>query len=180
MMDDCIIILPHQLLKDHPLVSGDKEVYLMEEGRYFTDHRFHKKKLVLQDNVVKKVLKNAYAHHIERLMVLGNYMLLKEYDPNEIYRWFMEMFIDAYDWVMVPNVYGMSQYADGGKMATKPYVSSSNYLLKMSDFKKGEWCKKWDDMFWNFIGKNEEEFRSNPRMSLMVKILERRKKKADG
>lgn len=69
-------------------------------------------------------------------MVLGNFMLLCEFDPNEVYRWFMELFIDAYDWVMVPNVYGMSQFADGGLMATKPYISGSNYLMKMSDYKK--------------------------------------------
>jgi deoxyribodipyrimidine photolyase-related protein len=129
------------------------------------------------DDVVEKVSRNAYAHHIERLMVLGNYMLLNEYDPDDIYRWFMEMFIDAYDWVMVPNVYGMSQYADGGLMSTKPYFSSSNYILKMSDFGKGDWCQKWDDLFWDFIEKHQEEFSKNPRMSLMVKQLERRKKK---
>ena len=131
------------------------------------------------DNVVEKVLRNAYAHHIERLMVLGNYMLLNEYDPDDIYGWFMELFIDAYDWVMVPNVYGMSQYADGGLMSTKPYISSSNYILKMSDFKRGQWCKIWDDLFWDFIEKHQGEFLKNPRMSLMVKQLERRKKKAE-
>ena len=64
-------------------------------------------------------------------------MLLCEFDPDEVYRWFMELFIDAYDWVMVPNVYGMSQFADGGLMSTKPYISGSNYLIKMSDYKKG-------------------------------------------
>lgn len=63
-------------------------------------------------------------------------MLLCEFDPDEVYRWFMELFIDAYDWVMVPNVYGMSQFADGGLMATKPYISGSNYIMKMSDYKR--------------------------------------------
>ena len=75
---------------------------------------------------------------------MGNFMLLCEFNPDEVYRWFMEMFIDAYDWVMVPNVYGMSQFADGGLMATKPYISGSNYLMKMSDFKKGDWQKTWE------------------------------------
>ncbi len=89
------------------------------------------------DQTIKKVQQTAYAHHIERLMVLGNFMLLCEFDPDEVYRWFMELFIDAYDWVMVPNVYGMSQFADGGIFATKPYISGSNYLKKMSDFKGG-------------------------------------------
>ena len=67
---------------------------------------------------------------------MGNFMLLCEFDPDEVYKWFMELFIDAYDWVMVPNVYGMSQFADGGLMSTKPYISGSNYILKMSNYKK--------------------------------------------
>ncbi len=91
------------------------------------------------DQVIRKVLKYAYCHHIERLMILGNFMLLCEFDPDEVYRWFMELFIDAYDWVMVPNIYGMSQFADGGLFATKPYISGSNYLRKMSDFERGNW-----------------------------------------
>ncbi|MEO5943827.1 MAG: cryptochrome/photolyase family protein, partial [Ferruginibacter sp.] len=82
------------------------------------------------DITIKKVLQTGYCHHIERLMVLGNFMLLCEFDPDEVYRWFMEMFIDAYDWVMVPNVYGMTQFADGGLIATKPYICGSNYLMK--------------------------------------------------
>ena len=86
------------------------------------------------DITIKKVLETGYCHHIERLMVLGNFMLLCEFDPDDVYRWFMELFIDSYDWVMVTNVYGMSQFADGGMMSTKPYISSSNYLKKMSDF----------------------------------------------
>jgi len=89
------------------------------------------------DHVIKKVLQTAYCHHIERLMVLGNFMLLCEIHPQAIYQWFMEFFIDSYDWVMVPNVYGMSQYSDGGWMTTKPYISGSNYLRKMSDFPAG-------------------------------------------
>lgn len=121
------------------------------------------------DNVIKKVLKNAYCHHIERLMILTNYMLLKEYSPNEIYRWFIEMFIDAYDWVMVPNIYGMALYADGGLMSSKPYISSSNYVLKMSDFKKGDWCDEWTNLYWNFLKKHKKKLQNNPRMALMLK-----------
>lgn len=130
------------------------------------------------DNVVEKVLKNAYSHHIERLMVMGNYMLLMDYRPQEVYRWFMEMYIDAYDWVMVPNVYGMSQYADGGIFATKPYISSSNYILKMSDFEKGKWCDIWNDLYWGFLAKHEAKLRNNPRMGLMMNQLARRREKA--
>ena len=93
--------------------------------------------IVPVDKVIGRVLKLGYSHHIERLMVLGNFMLLCEFDPDEVYKWFMEMYIDAYDWVMVPNTYGMTQFADGGIMSTKPYISGSNYIMKMSDYKKG-------------------------------------------
>lgn len=120
------------------------------------------------DDCIKKVLKNGYCHHIERLMVLGNFMLLCEFNPKDVYQWFMELFIDAYDWVMVPNVYGMSQFADGGTFATKPYISGSNYLKKMSDYPKGDWEKTWDGLFWHFIHKHEDFFKSNPRTSMMV------------
>lgn len=126
------------------------------------------------DDVIRKAQDSAYAHHIERLMIIGNLMLLCELDPDEVYRWFMELFIDAYDWVMVPNVYGMSQYADGGLMVTKPYVSSSNYILKMSDYPKGEWCQIWDSLYWRFIDKHQAEFAANPRMKLMVSLVKKK------
>jgi deoxyribodipyrimidine photolyase-related protein len=126
------------------------------------------------DNCIQKLLRTGYNHHIERLMVLGNFMLLCEFDPNEVYRWFMEMYIDAYDWVMVPNVYGMSQFADGGKMTTKPYISGSNYLLKMSDYKPdGKWEKIWDALFWSFMHKQREFFGQNPRIGMLLKTLDR-------
>ncbi len=132
------------------------------------------------DDVIKKTLTRGYAHHIERLMVVGNIMFLCDFHPDEVYRWFMEMYIDAYDWVMVPNVYGMSQYSDGGSMVTKPYVSSSNYILKMSHYEKGDWCDVWDGLYWRFIEKNHERFAKNPRMSMMVsqydKLNENRKR----
>ncbi len=120
------------------------------------------------DSTIKKVLATGYCHHIERLMLLGNFMLLCEFDPDEVYRWFMELFIDAYDWVMVPNVYGMSQFADGGLMSTKPYISGSNYLVKMSDYKKGEWQKVWDGLFWRFMHTHREFFLQNPRLGMLV------------
>lgn len=124
------------------------------------------------DNVLKKVNSIAYAHHIERLMILGNFMCLCEIHPDEVYKWFMENFIDAYDWVMVPNIYGMSQYADGGFMTTKPYISSSNYILKMSDYSsKGSWCEIWDGLFWRFLARNEKFLAKNPRIGLLTKQL---------
>lgn len=125
------------------------------------------------DDSIKKVLKFGYCHHIERLMVLGNFMLLCEFDPDEVYRWFMELFIDAYDWVMVPNVYGMSQFADGGLFATKPYISGSNYILKMSNYKKGEWQKSWDGLFWHFMDKQRAFFLKNPRLSMLVRSFDK-------
>ncbi len=85
----------------------------------------------------------------------------------------MEMFIDSYDWVMVPNVYGMSQYADGGLMVTKPYISSSKYILRMSNYRKGPWCDTWDALYWNFINKHRSVFRKNPRMGFMVSAFDR-------
>ncbi|GAB2834746.1 cryptochrome/photolyase family protein [Ferruginibacter profundus] len=125
------------------------------------------------DNVIKKVLATGYCHHIERLMVLGNFMLLCEFDPDEVYKWFMEMFVDAYDWVMVPNVYGMTQFADGGLMTTKPYISSSNYLLKMSDYEKGDWTKTWDALFWRFMHVHRSFFLKNPRLGMLIKTFDK-------
>lgn len=120
------------------------------------------------DDAIKRLLQTGYNHHIERLMVLGNFMLLCGYHPNQVYQWFMEMYIDSYDWVMVPNVYGMSQYADGGLMSTKPYISGSSYILKMSNYSKGDWCAVWDALFWNFIHTHHAVFAKNPRMSMMA------------
>ena len=125
------------------------------------------------DDTIKKINKSAYANHIERLMIIGNFMLLCEFDPDEVYKWFMELFIDSYDWVMVPNVYGMSQFGDGGLMSTKPYISGSSYILKMSNYKKGEWCSTWDSLFWSFIDKQREFFKTNPRMRMLVSSFDR-------
>ncbi len=127
------------------------------------------------DDVIKKVLKTGYAHHIERLMILGNFMVLCEFDPDDVYQWFMELFIDAYDWVMVPNVYGMSLFADGGIMSTKPYISSSNYIMKMSNYQKGEWQGIWDGLFWNFMHKRREFFLSNPRLGMLIRTFDKMK-----
>ena len=125
------------------------------------------------DDSIRKSLDLGYCHHIERLMVLGNYMLLIECDPFQVYRWFMEMFVDAYDWVMVPNVYSMSQFADGGVLATKPYISGSNYILKMSNYKKADWCLKWDALFWTFMNKHREKLGRNPRLAMLLKTFDR-------
>ena len=125
------------------------------------------------DHVIKQVLRTGYCHHIERLMILGNFMLLCDIHPNAVYRWFMELFIDAYDWVMVPNIYGMSQHADGGLMTTKPYISGSSYVRKMSDFESGPWCAVWDALYWRFVDRHTSFFAANPRMSVMAKMKDK-------
>ncbi|WP_159475739.1 cryptochrome/photolyase family protein [Dyadobacter sp. 3J3] len=125
------------------------------------------------DQTIKKVLERGYCHHIERLMVLGNFMLLCEFDPDEVYRWFMEMFVDAYDWVMVPNVYAMSQFADGGMLSTKPYISASNYIMKMSNYEKGPWQEIWDALFWRFMHIHRDFFERNPRIGMLVKSYDK-------
>lgn len=125
------------------------------------------------DTIIKRILKTGYCNHIERLMVLGNFLLLTETSPQEIYKWFMGYFVDSYDWVMVPNVYGMSQYADGGIIITKPYISSSNYILKMSNYPKGEWTEIWDGLFWRFVQKHGPLFSSNNRTLNFMQILKK-------
>ena len=106
-------------------------------------------------------------------MVLGNFMMLCEFDPDDVYRWFMELFIDSYDWVMVPNIYGMSQFADGGLFATKPYISGSNYLMKMGNYPKGEWQDVWDGLFWRFMHVHRDFFTQNPRLGMLVSMFDK-------
>ncbi len=125
------------------------------------------------DDAIRKAKRYGYNHHIERLMVVSNLMLLLQIHPQEVYRWFMEMFVDSSDWVMGPNVFGMGQFSDGGIFATKPYVCGSNYLLKMSDYKKGEWCDGVDGLYWQFIERNIDFFKKNPRLSMMARTLEK-------
>ena len=86
----------------------------------------------------------------------------------------MELFIDAYDWVMFPNIYGMSLHADVVLMTTKPYISGSNYILKMSNYKKDSWCEIWDALYWDFIDKERVFFKKNPRMSMMVNLYDKK------
>ena len=119
------------------------------------------------DDVIHRVINTGYCHHIERLMILGGFMFLCEFDPDEIYQWFMEMFVDSYDWVMVPNVYAMSQNADGGLITTKPYFSGSSYVKKMSNFKPGDWCQVWDGLYWRWILNHCDQLSKNPRWSMM-------------
>ena len=133
------------------------------------------------DDTIGRILKTGYCHHIERLMVLGGFMFLCEFDPDEIYRWFMEMFVDSYDWVMVPNAYAMSQHADGGQITTKPYFSGSSYIRKMSHYKKGEWCDIWDGLYWRWIWNRADLLAKNHRWAMpcaMVKKMDKEKRQA--
>jgi deoxyribodipyrimidine photolyase-related protein len=117
------------------------------------------------DECIKKAFKYGYLHHIERLMIVGQFMLLCEIDPVEVYKWFMEFAVDSYDWVMIYNVFSMSQYADGGLTTTKPYISSSNYIVKMSDYKPDS---NWDSLYWYFIYKHSDKIKHIPRISFQV------------
>lgn len=123
------------------------------------------------DDAIKKCSEYGYAHHIERLMIISNIMLMCEIDPKEVYKWFMEMFIDSSDWVMGPNVFGMGQFSDGGIFATKPYISGSNYIRKMSHYKQGDWCDIMDGLYWMFIDKRQDFFKKQYRMSMMISSL---------
>ncbi len=125
------------------------------------------------DDTIRTAQRLGWVHHIPRLMVLGNLMTLCEIRPASAHRWFMEMFIDSSEWVMGPNVYGMGLFSDGGVFATKPYICGSNYLLKMSDYGKGDWCDVVDGLYWRFIDKHRDFFAGNPRLALMPRALDR-------
>ncbi len=125
------------------------------------------------DDAIHKTLRYGYAHHIERLMVIGNLMLLLEIDPQEAHRWFMEMYLDSSDWVMGPNVYGMALFSDGGIFATKPYICGSNYYRKMGPYKKGDWQSGVDGLYWGFIARHRAFFTQNPRLGMMVRTLDK-------
>jgi deoxyribodipyrimidine photolyase-related protein len=129
--------------------------------------------IVPLDDAIQTAQRLGWTHHIPRLMVLGNLMTLCEIRPDRAHRWFMEMYVDSSDWVMGPNVYGMGLFSDGGIFATKPYICGSNYLLKMSDYKKGPWCDVVDGLYWRFIDKHRDFFSGNPRLALMPRALDR-------
>jgi deoxyribodipyrimidine photolyase-related protein len=128
---------------------------------------------------VAQTQEHAYAHHIQRLMVLGNFALLTGVAPQQIHEWFLAVYIDAYEWVEAPNVIGMSQFADDGVIASKPYVSSGAYINRMSDYCKGCSYKvaqktgpkacPFNVLYWDFLLRHEQKFSSNPRMGQMYR-----------
>lgn len=107
------------------------------------------------DDLLDKVNQHAYAYHSERLMIAGNLMMLCEIHPEEVYNWFNELFIDAYDWVVLPSVYAFSQFADGGNIIEKPFISGSSYIIQNSSYKHGDWSDVWDGLFWRFVDKHK-------------------------
>jgi deoxyribodipyrimidine photolyase-related protein len=124
--------------------------------------------------VVDQTRTEAYAHHIQRLMVTGNFALLAGIDPGQVHEWYLAVYADAYEWVEAPNVIGMSQFADGGIVASKPYVSSGNYIARMSDHcaschykvkdKTGPGACPFNLLYWHFLDRHRDRFRANPRM----------------
>lgn len=127
------------------------------------------------DDVIAKVNRYAYSHHIERLMVVGSLMTLLQVKPQEAHRWFMEMYLDSSDWVMGPNVYGMALFSDGGIFATKPYICGSKYYRKMGKYPSGPWTDEVDGLYWKFIHDHKQFFGKNPRLSMIVRTLDKMK-----
>jgi deoxyribodipyrimidine photolyase-related protein len=125
------------------------------------------------DDAIRVSARLGWAHHIQRLMIVANLMTLSGIRPPSAWRWFMEMYVDSSDWVMGPNVFGMGIFSDGGVFATKPYICGSNYVLKMSDYRRSDWCDTMDGLYWRFIETNREFFEGNPRLALMPKALDR-------
>jgi deoxyribodipyrimidine photolyase-related protein len=103
------------------------------------------------DDAIKDAFETGYLHHIRRLMVIGNYMNLCEINPKDGFKWFMEFSCDSYEWVMHQNVYDMVFFVSGGATMRRPYMSSSNYILKMSNYKKEDWCDIWDSTYRKFV-----------------------------
>ncbi len=129
-------------------------------------------------------LDETYAHHIQRLMIIGNYALLTQTHPDEVDQWYLGIYIDAIEWVEITNTRGMSQFADGGIVATKPYVSSANYINKMGNYCKGCHYKPGDKigdtacpfnaLYWNFLDEKKNHFQNNQRMSMMLNLLKKK------
>lgn len=140
-------------------------------------------KMNCMQKAISQSLSEAYAHHIQRLMIIGNFSLLTQIDPDEVDNWYLGVYIDAIEWVELPNTRGMSQYADGGILATKPYVSSGSYINKMSNYctschyavkdKFGDKACPFNTLYWNFLDEKKEYFANNQRMGMMMNMLKK-------
>lgn len=144
-----------------------------------------KTKMKCLEESIRPVIEEGYSHHIQRLMILSNFSNLTETDPRELNRWFWLAYVDAYEWVVLPNVLGMSTFADGGILASKPYVSSGNYINKMSDYckhceysvtkKTGEKACPFNYLYWNFVDKQRDTFNQSGRVNFMVNMFDNKK-----
>uniref|UniRef100_UPI004048FDB7 cryptochrome/photolyase family protein n=1 Tax=Flavobacterium sp. TaxID=239 RepID=UPI004048FDB7 len=142
-----------------------------------------KTKMRCMQQSISQSLTDAYAHHIQRLMILGNFALLTQTHPDEVDAWYLGVYIDAIEWVELPNTRGMSQFADGGIMATKPYVSSGAYINKMTNYcsnchfkvkeKTGDKACPFNSLYWNFLDEKRSYFEKNQRMSMMLRLLDK-------
>jgi deoxyribodipyrimidine photolyase-related protein len=142
-----------------------------------------KTKMNCMQKAISQSLDEAYAHHIQRLMIIGNFSLLTQMHPDEVDAWYLGVYIDAIEWVEMPNTRGMSQYADNGILATKPYVSSGNYIKKMSNYcdkchydvkdKFGEKACPFNSLYWNFLDEKKAHFANNQRMGMMLNLLKK-------
>lgn len=148
-----------------------------------------KTKMNCMKHAIGQSLEYAYAHHIQRLMVTGNFALLAGIHPDEVDLWYLGIYIDAVEWVEITNTRGMSQYADGGIVGTKPYVSSANYIDKMSDYcggcyynktrKVGEKACPFNSLYWHFYARNEEKLAKNPRIGMVYRTWSKMKDKEE-
>jgi deoxyribodipyrimidine photolyase-related protein len=139
-----------------------------------------KTKMNCMKNAIHQSLDFAYAHHIQRLMITGNFALLAGVHPNEVDAWYLGIYIDAIEWVEITNTRGMSQFADGGIVGTKPYVSSATYINKMSSYctgcfydkskKTGDKACPFNSLYWNFYDKHEAKLAKNPRIGMMYNV----------
>jgi deoxyribodipyrimidine photolyase-related protein len=142
-----------------------------------------KTKMNCVSHAITQSLEQAHAHHIQRLMVIGNFALLAGLDSAEVHRWYLGIYIDAFEWVELPNTIGMSQFADGGVLATKPYVSSAAYIDRMSDYCKGchydkkarigEHACPFNALYWDFFHRNSTTLAKNPRIGMVYRQLEK-------
>lgn len=133
--------------------------------------------------VITETIENAYAHHIQRLLITGNFALLAGIDPKAVHQWYLEVYADAYEWVELPNVIGMSQFADGGFLGTKPYAASGNYINRMSDYctscrydpkqRVGENACPFNALYWDFLARNQTKLKSNRRLAQPYATWER-------
>jgi deoxyribodipyrimidine photolyase-related protein len=139
--------------------------------------------MACMQQAINQSLDYAYAHHIQRLMVTGNFAMLAGIDPDQVDNWYLGIYIDAVEWVEMPNTRGMSQFADGGLIATKPYAASGSYINKMSDYcgdchysvkeRTSENACPFNSLYWHFMQRHGDKFSRNPRTAMAYRSWEK-------